>query len=380
MHDLMKQGKIPVLFCTDGIFPHSVGGMQRHSRLLVEALAATGEVALTVLHPHLGVRVFEGWDHVEEVQLPPLPGKKHYFWELRDYSRHVLGEALARPDALIYSQGLSVWRGVDQVKDRLIVNPHGLEPFQTLGLKDGFKTWPYRHVFRRLFRRAACVVSLGGHLTGILEREGKGGNVVVVPNATRLLAVPDSSLLKVHGLPLRFLFVGRFAHNKGIGVLLEAAKALNAAGLEQAYLLDLAGKGPLYEEMRSRYALPNVRFRGFVTDEELDRAYLEDDVLVLPTLFEGMPTVVLEAMARAMPVVVTDTGATLELVGSENGVIVEKKDVESLRLAMERLIHMPADAFRALSATSLQKVKSRFSWEAVAEAHLRLFREMWQSS
>ena len=37
---------IPVIFCTDGIFPHTVGGMQRHSRLLVEALARTGAVAL----------------------------------------------------------------------------------------------------------------------------------------------------------------------------------------------------------------------------------------------------------------------------------------------------------------------------------------------
>ena len=38
----MKPIPIPVIFCTDGIFPHTVGGMQRHSRLLVEALVRTG--------------------------------------------------------------------------------------------------------------------------------------------------------------------------------------------------------------------------------------------------------------------------------------------------------------------------------------------------
>ncbi|MEL7401330.1 MAG: hypothetical protein AAFN68_12275, partial [Pseudomonadota bacterium] len=109
MSPLPSSPRLKVLFCTDGIFPHAVGGMQRHSRLLVEALAHTGEVDLVVLHPHPGEAIFADFPQVEEIALPPLPGKKHYFFELRDYSKLVLAEALKRPDHLIYSQGLSVW-------------------------------------------------------------------------------------------------------------------------------------------------------------------------------------------------------------------------------------------------------------------------------
>lgn len=371
--------RIPVIFCTDGIFPHSVGGMQRHSRLLVEALAATGEVELTVLHPHLGVQVFEGLPNVTEVALPPLPGKKHYFLELRDYSKLVLAEILKRPNHLIYSQGLSVWVGLGKVRKRLIVNPHGLEPYQVLTRKERLKTWPYRWVFNRIFRKAARVVSLGGSLTRILQGAVRGVNVVVLPNATQVLTDPDVELVKAKSKPLKFLFVGRFAHNKGIDILLAAAERLNLRGFSAAYELHLAGKGPLYDAMRDKYSLPNVRFWGFVSDEDLDRAYLRDHVFVLPTLFEGMPTVVLEAMARAMPILVTDTGATLELVGPENGLIIPKQDVEGLAVAMRVMIEMDAEQFQAMSAASLDKVRERFSWQSVAKGHLEVFRELWQS-
>jgi glycosyltransferase involved in cell wall biosynthesis len=181
--------------------------------------------------------------------------KKHYFRELRDYSKLVLAEIKKRPEQLVYSQGLSVWVGIDAVKQRLIVNPHGLEPFQVLGTKDYLKTWPYRYVFRRIFKKAAWVVSLGGSLTKILQRVGRQDNVVVLPNATNLLPQKDADLIKQKSSPLRFLFVGRFAYNKGIGDLLEAAKQLNDEGHAAAFELHLAGKGPLFDEMKARYPL-----------------------------------------------------------------------------------------------------------------------------
>jgi glycosyltransferase involved in cell wall biosynthesis len=131
--------------------------------------------------------------------------------------------------------------------------------------------------------------------------------------------------------------------------------------------------------MKAAYPLPNVRFRGFVTDEELDQAYLDDEVFILPTLFEGMPTVVLEAMARAMPVIVTDTGATLELVDDTNGIIIPKQDSAATMQAMRRMIEMPDAEYLAMSRQSLQKFKAKFTWEAVAQAHLKLFRELSQS-
>lgn len=367
--------RIPVLFCTDGIFPHSVGGMQRHSRLLVEALAQTGEVDLLVLHPHPGTEVFAGLEGVREIALAPLPGRKHYFLELYDYSKKVLEIARQHPDHLIYSQGLSVWAGLSELADRLVVNPHGLEPYQALGWKDRLKTWPYRMVFNRIFRKARHTISLGGRLTDILrEQVRRPEQVVVLPNATNPLPLPPEQLHKSLREPVQFLFAGRFAYNKGIDVLLQATQHLNQAGFAERFHLLLAGKGPLFEEMSSRFALPNVTFGGFVPDEDLAQAYLDAHFFVLPTLFEGMPTVVLEAMARATPILVTDVGATRELVGPENGRILRKKEVDDLAQAMREAIEMDAETYESWSRNSLQKFQDRFTWSAVARDHLVLFK------
>lgn len=366
---------LKVVFCTDGIFPHEVGGMQRHSRLLIEALAMTGEVELVVIHPHQDVEIFEGFANVREIALPPLPEKKHYFLELRDYSKLVLAEVKKLPDHLIYSQGLSIWSGMKEVADRTIVNPHGLEPYQTLDWKAYLKTWPYRIVFNRLFRRCRYTIALGGRLTDILRtRVARSDQLVVLPNATNPVRLPDEDLVKTPEGPLKFMFVGRFAYNKGIDVLLKAVNVLNEEGLQDRFELDLCGKGPLYEAMKSDYPLPNARFRGFVSDEDLEQAYLDNHVFVLPTLFEGMPTVVLEGMARAMPVIVTDVGATLELVGPENGLIIRKKDVDHLAEAMRKIIKMDPRDLAQLSKRSLEKFQARFTWEAVAREHLNLFK------
>ncbi len=366
---------LKVIFCTDGIFPHAVGGMQRHSRLLVEALAKTGELELVVIHPHPGVEVFEGLQHIREISLPPLPGKKHYFLELREYSKLVLAEVKKLPDHLVYSQGLSIWAGMQKVVDRTIINPHGLEPYQTLNLKDYLKTWPYRIAFNRLFRRCQHTVSLGGRLTEILrKRVARPEQLIVLPNATNPVDQPPEDVIKRPEGKIKFMFVGRFTSNKGIDVLLNAVQLLNEEGLQDRFELDLCGKGPLLEEMRSSFPLSNVRFRGFVSDEELDRAYLENHILVLPTLFEGMPTVVLEGMARAMPVIVTDVGATLELVGHDNGFIIRKKDVKHLAETMKLIINIDQGNLVELSERALEKFLERFTWEVVAHKHLRLFK------
>lgn len=365
---------LKVLFCTDGIFPHEVGGMQRHSRLLVEALAKTGEVELVVVHPHVGEAIFADFEQVKEIALEPMPGKKHYFFELKDYSRRVLEVAEAHPNHLIYSQGLSIWAGMSKVAHRTIVNPHGLEPYQTLSWKDHLKTWPYRRVFNRLFRTCKATVSLGGRLSDILKtRVARPDQLVVLPNATNPIDQPQATLIKSKSEPFRFMFVGRFAYNKGIDILLKAVAQLNAEGLQEAFSLDLSGKGPLFEEMKAQFPLPNALFRGFVSDEDLAQAYLDNHVFVLPTLFEGMPTVILEAMARAMPIIVTDVGATLELVGDDNGVIIEKQDVDDLAKAMRKYIQMNPTELAQQSAVSFDKFMTRFSWEAVARLHLDLF-------
>lgn len=359
-----------LLFITDGIFPHAVGGMQRHSALLLEKLAKTNTLEIIVVHPHQQ-QVFPSELGIKEISLP-FTFDGFYIKKCWEYSKLVYDIIKQYPKAIIYAQGISVLKGMPAIGNRVIVNPHGLEPFQSLTLSDKIKTLPLRLLEKYQFKHAAKIVSLGGKLTKILQNEIANGRnkVVILPNAVN---PGPAQTRQFNDEKISLLFVGRFAFNKGINILMEAVRQLNNEGYLNRLQFNIVGKGPLYEQYVNLYNFPNVNFVGFADDDQLVSLYKENDLFVFPTLFEGMPTVVLEAMSASMPVIVTDTGATAELVDSDNGFLIETANVRALKWAIQRYYQLKPEEKKALSDKSYQKVIEKFTWEKVARQHLDLF-------
>lgn len=363
--------KQQLLFVTDGIFPHSIGGMQRHSALLIEALAKTGELEIIVVHPH-EIQVFPTELHIHEIQVP-LPFHGFYIWNCYKYSQLTAKVIRRYPDAIVYSQGFSVLSGMREFGHRVILNPHGLEPYQSIRMIEKLKTLPMRQMEHFQFHHAWKIVSLGGQLTNILQDmtvRRDQHKIVVLPNAVNPGPKPDRDFRKDH---LNLLFVGRFAFNKGINILMEAVEQLNNEGYMKRLTFNLVGMGPLFDKYTQEYAFENVNFLGFADDERLAELYLENDLFVFPTRFEGMPTVVLEAMAAALPVIVSETGATGELVNSDNGFLIEKNNVRALKWAIQRFYQLTPEERLQLGETSYKKLTAQFTWERVARMHLDLF-------
>lgn len=225
----MSLKKTEVLFCTDGI-SHAVGGMQRHSRLLIEQLASMGNMDLTVIHPHEGVNVFNNPAIKEIVLIPETSSGRNTLLIVTDIQSRFIK---LRFWGVIYSQGLSVWYHIRKLKNRVIVNPHGLEPYQTLSTRDYLTGAPFRLIFNSLFKNAGKVVSLGGRLTGILQKHTPKGNIEVLPNAVNVPEITPRNFETNSSPSVLFLFVGRFALNKGINILAEAVKQLNEEGYSE---------------------------------------------------------------------------------------------------------------------------------------------------
>ncbi len=370
-----EPGRIRVVLCTDGVFPEALGGMQRHSRLLAEHLARTGRVELTVLHPHAG-RLFDPGLGINEVRISAIDTERFYLAELWRYSQRVASVLRSMKADVILSQGFCVWSGIGQFGDRLIIHPHGLEMFQAIGLKERLITMPFRWVLRYMVRRSRFTISLGGRLTNILENlaAGSGSTVVNIPNAVEV-PVPQVPY-RPGGTPLRLLFVGRFAYNKGLDILMAVAQRLVENGQGEAVRFELAGDGPLLAHYKAAGLPENVALLGRVDDDRLFQLYTECDALVLPTRFEGMPTVVLEAMARSRPIIVSDVGATAELVDAQNGALVPKGDAGALHAAIMDFLAMGREQRERLGNTSWERAQRRFDWQAVTTEFVSLFQRV----
>ncbi len=359
-----------VAICTDGIFPHSIGGMQRHSKKLIDTLALHHRAEWHVLHPHQQ-NLFSN-ELITEHILDGIDNDKNYLSECWKYSKQVSQKLSEIKPDVIYSQGLSVWHNIRQYQPKLVINPHGLEPYQGLTTKDKLVGFPFRQVFDYLFNHCHTVISLGGNLTTILRSRIKDSSTALleIPNAVDL---PGNEHPTFGTPPYRVLFVGRLAANKGVPYLMEAIQVLNRQGLSDRYNYIIAGKGPLYDSYLKQYNYPNVSFLGFVSDEELTNLYQTSDLFILPTLFEGMPTVVLEAMAHGLPIIVSDVGATAELVNDENGYLIEKGNISAIIGALKNFADLSTQKKEAFAKASLAKIENRFNWKNVAGQHFKLF-------
>lgn len=370
----MPVSELRIVLCTDGVFPFAMGGMQRHSRLLAEHLSSIPGIRLIVIHPH-APGIFKPGLSIEEVPIAPIDEQRVYLKELWGYSGRVAAELDRLQPDVVLSQGFCVWKDIERYSSRLITMPHGLEMFQGLTIKDRLMGLPFRLLVRHVARRSARVVSLGGKLTALLASmtEGSLAKVVVLPNAVHFPA--EAPAYPMDGECLRLLFVGRFAFNKGIDLLIRVAAKLE--GEKAGVQFILAGDGP--ERARMEAGMPsNMRLVGKVDDARLEGLYTNCHALVLPTRFEGMPTVVLEAMARARPVIVSDVGASAELVDATNGFLVPPGDEGALLGAIASLSAMPAEQRARLGMHGRERVAGRFTWPDVAMSFARLAQEVAQ--
>ncbi|MEX2144504.1 MAG: glycosyltransferase family 4 protein [Anaerolineales bacterium] len=163
---------------------------------------------------------------------------------------------------------------------------------------------------------------------------------------------------------LRIGFVGRLAWEKNLNLLIEAA-----AGLDVELLL--VGEGPLKEELASLAANTKVKvnFLGRMPNVALPDFLNSCDVFVLPSLYEGHPKALLEAMACGLAVIGTRVPGIHELIADgENGLLCEP-DASSLRQALERSLGDSALRVRLGSQARLT-VEQHFALERIVSLEL----------
>jgi glycosyltransferase involved in cell wall biosynthesis len=227
-----------------------------------------------------------------------------------------------------------------------------------------------------------------------IEREGiEPGRVKVISNGVQVPSAAFASRqdgidlreeLRVEAASNLVLSVGRLVEAKGHVHLLEAIPAV----LDRlpGTVFALVGDGPLrpsLEERASRLGIESaVRFTGIRFD--VDRLAVNSDLFVLPSLQEGLPLALLDAMAVGMPVVATDVGGMGEvLVHESNALVVPPAESRSLSRAMLRFLEDP-QLGRRCGAEARELMRREYTIDRMCAGYFDVFRcaagRRWQSS
>ena len=206
-------------------------------------------------------------------------------------------------------------------------------------------------------RHADFVYSFGGRISEIIAKLGVQENRILlqsngITHDWLVNAINTSGIRK-------FVFIGRFERRKGI-------EELNKALLELLWNKGLSFEfkfiGPIPEDRR----LSDVRvnYYGEIREANEIQKILDDcDCLVCPSHSEGMPTVILEAMARGLAIIATKVGAVERMV-RDNGILLEAPGVELIRDAIQSIL---------MKESSVRIVSEEFTWEKIVERKIADF-------
>jgi glycosyltransferase involved in cell wall biosynthesis len=308
---------------------------------------------------------------LESVLVPYPTGRwfpGHYLFDSDLYSTRLLHSFRQRdehdPADFVYAQGLT---GLAFIRARRAgeklppvgVNAHGYEMYQPcFGAKARLIQWMMRPQHSTISRNADLVFSFSGKIHDIVVRRigTDPAKVEVIPNAVDGAWIAGG--IKPSKSPRRFLFVGRFERRKGVQELSAALRTL----VDVDWRMDFVGPIPTQEQLLD----PRARYHGAIVDaDRLIELYDSCDCIVCPSYAEGMPTVLIEAMARGLAVIATDVGASSELVDPSTGILLPEPRPELIANAIREIVSMPEAQLERLREAARAKA-SEYRWELVA--------------
>jgi len=205
----------------------------------------------------------------------------------------------------------------------------------------------------------------------VQEKYGiKKDRISIIPNGVGKEFFADAPRSAVQA-PLRLLYLGRLAIQKRVDRIIEAMSLIKAP-----VHLTIVGDGEDRQKLESLardLQLTNISFEGKKYGEELRAYYKNADVFLIPSDKEGMPLVVLEAMAAGLPIVGSDVLGIRELVGGV-GELVANPSGETFAAAVDALAANP-ERLAQLSRQSLETAK-RYSWDRLVIQLEEIYREV----
>lgn len=381
-----------IALITDGIWPYVLGGMQKHSYYLCKYLAQK-KVQVDLYHfnqSNYDISKLEFFTEEEKAFITPtvidfpksLPFPGHYIYNSYKHSKLIfeaIKDSLQTYD-FIYTKGFTGWYLIDQKNINKIkcapigVKFHGYEMFQKapdLKIK-------LQHIFllrgpvKTISRKADIVFSYGGKITDIIKSIGVSANKIIeLPSGVE--STSHSGAILTVGETIKFLFLGRYERRKGIEELNTAI--LSTLSKDQKRKIEFHFIGPIPQEKQLQNN--SIIYHGEIRDKvKLTGLIKNCDVLVCPSWSEGLPNVILEAMANGLTVIATDVGAVNVLVNDKTGYLISNSNSLEIKNAIEKICNSSNEEINTKKQAALNYIKQDFVWEILIDKFLEKIKKV----
>jgi glycosyltransferase involved in cell wall biosynthesis len=363
---------LKIAFLTTGIYPLVIGGMQKHAFYFIKYLASRG-IELDIYHFASEVSDYsklpeqyssEELKHINFIpfdfpRLFRFPG--HYILASYLLSKRYYKVFHKNSYDLIYAKGFTSWyflRNRKSSSPKVFAQFHGLEMFQkTFDFKSKLKSLPLRFTVRQIIKRVDYIFTYGGKIHELHKFIGCNENQLIPTSGFIPLDSIKAKPILIKNHIRNFLFIGRNERRKGYE---ELAIVIQELIPNYEFNFSFVGDIPNVSRIRNK----NITYYGPISNKaDYEKVILKADILVLPSISEGFPTVIIEAMAKGLSVIATDVGANETAVSADNGWLIKANDRNELKSAMiEALSLTPKELYNKKEA-SLEIVRNKFCWE-----------------
>jgi len=360
-------------------FPGVQGGVEKHcERLYTHLIPHKCDITVFTRTPYVRPEIKE----YNGIKLIPVGCPKSKYLEAIAHTfRCILMARKLRPDILhIHAIGPSVFAPLAKIMGMKVVVTHHGPDYKR-------KKWPLPAKIFLAFcemvgvKFADKVIAIAGNIADDL-RKRYGVDPVVIPNGVDIpVPAETAEVLRKFGLTRRryILAVGRFVPEKGFDYLIEAFNRLQDLGEGKSlegWRLVIVGDA----DHEDRYSLglkrkalnsKNVVLTGFQTGQGLNELYSHAGLFVLPSFYEGLPIVLLEAMSYGLSCIASDIPANRNIhLATER--FFKAGDVSDLALKLKEFTQRPwgSDEGRR----QVRKIAEEYSWAKIAFETLKVYR------
>ncbi len=350
--------------------PASFGGIERHVEEIGGRLAARGhEIVVFGRRPFCANGTYRG---MQVRLLPSIPTKN------LDTATNSLTASVATlfaPYDVIHYHGIgpSLFSWIPSMLGKVTVATIHAPDYRQ-------RKWGpvARHLLRRGERTAVRSCSAAIAVSRLMTRELEsryGREVLYIPNGANVadpIAFGEAARLGIES-GRYILTVGRFIVEKGFHTLIRAFRRV-----ETDLKLVIVGDARFEETYAARLrrlAGGRVLFPGYISGPHLDELYAHCSFYVLPSLVEGLPISLLEAMGNGCPVLVSDIPENLE-VSEGIAVTFERDNEEDLARAIRDMLRLSDSQREELGKKGRERVEGDYSWDRITDEIEQLYRRL----